>query len=154
VREIIDQLPAGIEALHALVLTAWTQRWAARAERDTAIGKRDRALSPIDRLRHLLTPMPLNDHGSWEAGVDRVKLGIVMRNVPWLTIPIARSSTQAKLGTWGLWLQSAKKSRSLTEHCEDCVHWNRINGESHGTSISARGLAWFSRRRWRTDLSL
>jgi hypothetical protein len=54
VSEIANQLPTDTETLHALVMTAWTQRDAAMADRDTAIGERDRALSQIDRQKQLV----------------------------------------------------------------------------------------------------
>jgi len=47
--QITPQLPADIEALHALVASV-------RADRDAAIAERDQARSQIDRLRHLLRP--------------------------------------------------------------------------------------------------
>ena len=64
VSEIADQLPADIETLHALLMTA-------RAERDAAIAERDHALSQNDRLRHLLRQLQRAQFGRRSEKLDR-----------------------------------------------------------------------------------
>ncbi len=81
VNEIANQLPTDTETLHALVMTAWTQRDAAMAERDSAIGERDRALSQIDRLRHLLRQLSRAQFGRRSEKLDRDQLLLALEDI-------------------------------------------------------------------------
>ncbi len=81
VSEIANQLPTDTETLHALVMTAWTQRDAAMTERDTAIGERDRALSQIDRLRHLLRQLSRAQFGRRSEKLDRDQLLLALEDI-------------------------------------------------------------------------
>jgi transposase len=81
VSEIANQLPTDTETLHALVMTAWTQRDAAMAERDSAIGERDRALSQIDRLRHLLRQLSRAQFGRRSEKLDRDQLLLALEDI-------------------------------------------------------------------------
>jgi transposase len=81
VSEIANQLPTDTETLHALVVTAWTQRDAAMAERDSAIGERDRALSQIDRLRHLLRQLSRAQFGRRSEKLDRDQLLLALEDI-------------------------------------------------------------------------
>ena len=65
--EIANQLPTDTETLHALVMTAWTQR-------DAAMAERDRALSQIDRLRHLLRQLSRAHFGKRSEKLDPEEL--------------------------------------------------------------------------------
>ena len=49
-----DTLPDDVAALRALVLTAWAERDAERAENGRLIEERDQLAGQNDRLRHLL----------------------------------------------------------------------------------------------------
>jgi transposase len=81
VSEIANQLPTDTETLHALVVTAWTQRDAAMAERDSAIGERDRALSQIDRLRHLLRQLSRAQFGRRSEKLDHDQLLLALEDI-------------------------------------------------------------------------
>jgi hypothetical protein len=49
-----ESLPGDIIALRALVLTAWAERDAERAEKARLIEERDQLAGQNDRLRHLI----------------------------------------------------------------------------------------------------
>lgn len=68
------QLPADIEALHALVA-------AAHAERDAAIAERDQALSQIDRLRHLLRQLQRAQFGRRSEKLDPDQLFLALEDI-------------------------------------------------------------------------
>ena len=72
--EIANQLPADIEALHALVV-------AVCAERDAAIAERDRALSHIDRLRHLLRQLQRAHFGKRSEKLDPDQLLLALEDI-------------------------------------------------------------------------
>ena len=74
VSEIANQLPADIEALHALVV-------AVCAERDAAIAERDRALSHIDRLRHLLRQLQRAHFGKRSEKLDPDQLLLALEDI-------------------------------------------------------------------------
>ena len=72
--EIANQLPTDTETLHALVVTAWTQR-------DAAMAERDRALSQIDRLRHLLRQLSRAQFGRRSEKLDRDQLLLALEDI-------------------------------------------------------------------------
>ena len=74
VSEIANQLPADIEALHALVAVA-------RAERDAAIAERDRALGQIDHLRHLLRQLQRMQFGRRSEKLDPEQLLLALEDI-------------------------------------------------------------------------
>ena len=74
VSEIANQLPGDIETLRALVMTAWTQR-------DAAMAERDRALSQIDRLRHLLRQLSRAQFGRRSEKLDRDQLLLALEDI-------------------------------------------------------------------------
>jgi transposase len=74
VSEIANQLPTDTETLRALVLTAWTQR-------DAAMAERDRALSQIDRLRHLLRQLSRAQFGRRSEKLDRDQLLLALEDI-------------------------------------------------------------------------
>jgi transposase len=74
VSEIANQLPGDIETLRALVMTAWTQR-------DAAMAERDRALSQIDRLRHLLRQLSRAQFGRRSEKFDRDQLLLALEDI-------------------------------------------------------------------------
>src|SRR6266511_5541915 len=74
VSEIANQLPADIDALHALVA-------AARAERDVAIAESDSALSQIDRLRHLLRQLQRAQFGRRSEKLDPEQLLLGLEDI-------------------------------------------------------------------------
>jgi transposase len=74
VSEIAHQLPADIEALHALVT-------AARAERDAAVAERDQALSQMDRLRHLLRQLQRVQFGRRPEKLDPEQLLLALEDI-------------------------------------------------------------------------
>jgi transposase len=74
VSEIANQLPTDTETLHALVMNAWTQR-------DAAMAERDRALSQIDRLRHLLRQLSRAQFGRRSEKLDRDQLLLALEDI-------------------------------------------------------------------------
>jgi transposase len=74
VSEVANQLPGDIETLRALVMTAWTQR-------DAAMAERDRALSQIDRLRHLLRQLSRAQFGRRSEKLDRDQLLLALEDI-------------------------------------------------------------------------
>ena len=74
VSETASQLPADIEALHALLA-------AARAERDAAIAERDQALSQNDRLRHLLHQLQRAQFGRRSEKLDPEQLLLALEDI-------------------------------------------------------------------------
>jgi transposase len=74
VSETASQLPANIDALHALLA-------AACAERDAALAERDQALSQIDRLRHLLRQLQRAQFGRRSEKLDPDQLGLALEDV-------------------------------------------------------------------------
>ena len=74
VSEIAPQLPTDIEALHALLASA-------RTERDAAITERDQALLQNDRLRHLLRQLQRAQFGQRSEKLDPEQLLLALEDI-------------------------------------------------------------------------
>ena len=70
----IDVFPDDIETLRALVVAAFT-------ERDAAIAERNRALSQIDRLRHLLRQLSRAHFGKRSEKLDPDQLLLALEDI-------------------------------------------------------------------------
>ncbi len=73
-----DTLPDDLAALRALVLTAWAERDAERAEKGRLIEERDQLAGQNDRLRHLLRQLQRMQFGqrSEKLDPDQFNLGL------------------------------------------------------------------------------
>lgn len=72
--DLTEPLPDDVEALHALVRSAWS-------ERDAAIAERDRALDQNDRLRHLLRQLQRAHFGRSSEKLDPDQLQLAFEDI-------------------------------------------------------------------------
>ena len=76
-----EALPDDIAALRALVLAAWTERDAERAEKARAIDERDRLVEQNDRLRHLIRQLQRMQFGTRSEKLDPDQLNLALEDL-------------------------------------------------------------------------
>jgi transposase len=76
-----DTLPDDVAALHALVLTAWAERDAERAEKGRLVEERDQLAGQNDRLRHLLRQMQRMQFGRRSEKLDPDQLNLALEDL-------------------------------------------------------------------------
>ena len=76
-----DPLPDDVAALHALVLTAWAERDAERAEKGRLVEERDQLAGQNDRLRHLLRQMQRMQFGRRSEKLDPDQLNLALEDL-------------------------------------------------------------------------
>ena len=76
-----DTLPDDIAALRALVLTAWAERDAARAEKGRLAEERDQLAGQNDRLRHLLRQLQRMQFGRRSEKLDPEQLNLALEDL-------------------------------------------------------------------------
>jgi transposase len=74
-------LPADIAALRALVLTAWAERDAERAEKARLIEERDQLAGQNDRLRHLIRQLQRVQFGRRSEKLDPDQLNLALEDL-------------------------------------------------------------------------
>ena len=73
-----DTLPDDVAALSALVLRAWAERDAARAEKGRLAEERDQLVGQNDRLRHLLRQVQRMQFGRRSERLDPDQLNLAL----------------------------------------------------------------------------
>jgi transposase len=76
-----DTLPDDLAALRALVLTAWVERDAERAEKDRLIEERDQLAGQNDRLRHLLRQLQRMQFGRRSEKLDPDQFNLALEDL-------------------------------------------------------------------------
>jgi hypothetical protein len=74
-------LPGDITALRALVLTAWAERDAERAEKTRLIEERDQLAGQIDRLRQLIRQLQRLQFGRRSEKLDPDQLSLALEDL-------------------------------------------------------------------------
>ena len=99
----------------------------------------------------------VNHDGSWEAGVDGAKPGIVMLNNPKVGDTYRQEYYPGKAEDMGTVVAVGKESRSLKARLKTACKYG-IGAASRkaraSTNITAPGSAWFSRKRAQSGSSL
>ena len=76
-----DSLPDDVAALHALVLTAWAERDAERAEKGRLTEERDQLAGQNDRLRHLLRQLQRMQFGRRSEKLDPDQFNLALEDL-------------------------------------------------------------------------
>ena len=76
-----DTLPDDVAALRALVLTAWAERDAERAENGRLIEERDQLAGQNDRLRHLLHQLQRMQFGRRSEKLDPDQFNLALEDL-------------------------------------------------------------------------
>jgi transposase len=110
-------LPADIAALRALVLTAWAERDAERAEKARLIEERDQLAGQNDRLRHLIRQLQRVQFGRRSEKLDPDQLNLALED---LEQAVAESEAEQEKADPALRKARSEKRRagrgSLPEH--------------------------------------
>jgi hypothetical protein len=80
-RDHARHLPDDVAALRALVLTAWAERDAQRAENGRLIEERDQLAGQNDRLRHLLRQLQRMQFGRPSEKLDPDQFNLALEDV-------------------------------------------------------------------------
>jgi transposase len=112
-----DTLPDDVAALRALVLTAWAERDAERAEKGRLVEERDQLAGQNDRLRHLLRQVQRMQFGRRSEKLDPDQLNLALED---LEQAIAESETEQEKADPALRQARSQKRRAgrgpLPEH--------------------------------------
>jgi transposase len=76
-----ETLPEEVAALRALVLAAWAERDAERAERARLADERDRLVGQNDRLRHLIRQLQRLQFGRRSERLDPDQLNLALEDL-------------------------------------------------------------------------
>ena len=76
-----ETLPEEVAALRALVLAAWAERDAERAERARLADERDRLAGQNDRLRHLIRQLQRLQFGRRSERLDPNQLNLALEDL-------------------------------------------------------------------------
>jgi transposase len=76
-----NTLPDDVAGLHALVLTAWAERDAERAEKGRLVEERDQLAGQNDRLRHLLRQMQRMQFGRRSEKLNPDQLNLALEDL-------------------------------------------------------------------------
>ena len=76
-----DTLPDDVAALRVLVLTAWAERDAERAEKAQLVEERDQLAGQNDRLRHLLRQVQRMQFGRRSEKLDPDQLNLALEDL-------------------------------------------------------------------------
>jgi hypothetical protein len=76
-----NTLPDDVAALRALVLTAWAERDAERAEKGRLVEERDQLAGQNDRLRHLLRQVQRMQFGRRSEKLDPDQLNLALEDL-------------------------------------------------------------------------
>jgi transposase len=76
-----ERLPDDTAALHALVLTAWTERDAERDEKARLIEERDQLAGQNDRLRHLIRQLQRMQFGRRSEKLDPDQFNLALEDL-------------------------------------------------------------------------
>ena len=99
-----DTLPDDVAGLRALVLTAWAERDAERAEKGRLVEERDQLAGQNDRLRHLLRQVQRMQFGRRSEKLDPDQLNLALEDAdsggsrPRIRDDVARYSDLISLG--------------------------------------------------------
>ena len=102
-----DTLPDDVAALRALVLTAWAERDAERAEKGRLVEERDQLAGQNDRLRHLIRQLQRMQFGRRSEKLDPDQLNLALED---LEQAIAESEAEQEKADPALQAQPAPRS--------------------------------------------
>jgi transposase len=105
-----ETLPEDISALRALVLTAWAERDAERAEKAQIVTERDQLAVQNDRLRHLLRQLQRMQFGRRSEKLDPDQFNLALED---LEQAIAETEAEQEKADPGLKRTRAEKRRAV-----------------------------------------